>query len=213
MEQKYVDDIQAALKDFPSLTLSFENDLPVINGHWDVVFQGDVFETYDIKITFDNDYPASLPKVYETSNKIKHEPDMHFNPPDWHACLFVSHQRWEVWPPGTEFKKFLEIPVHNYFLGQAHVAAHGYWPNRRERGHGNKGIIEYYKEKFKIDDPTIVLDLLRATQELSIPLERKCPCNHNNSLRECHGETVTILRERQDPKLLNDAIEIFSAVK
>lgn len=198
-----------ALTDYPSLTLQVGSDEPFIVGKWDVSFNGKTFETYEVRITFDSHYPSSLPKVYETSGKIAHDPDMHLNPPDWHACLFVSHQRWEIWPVGNSFKKFLEIPVHNFFLGQAHFAAHGYWPERRERSHGNQGIVEYYQEKFSIKNPRVIYDLLLETQEEVLPRQRKCPCNRSLRLKDCHGPIVLRLKANQDPSLLKDAISIF----
>lgn len=173
-------------------------------------FQGEVFEEYDIRITFPPDYPYSLPKVYETSNKISHEPDMHFNPPDWHACLFVSHQRWEIWPVGSSFKRFLEIPVHNFFLGQAHFAAIGYWPDRRERGHGNSGIVEYYQEKFEHEKIEVVYEFLQSTRHQFIPRQKRCPCGSGLRMRECHGTKIAELRKHQEPGLLDEAVRIFS---
>lgn len=162
---------------------------------------------------FPEGYPAALPKVYETSNKILHEGDMHFNPPDWHACLFVSHQRWEAWPLGAPFRSFLEIPVHNFFLGQAHYAAHGYWPGHRERGHGDKGVIEYYREKFQTNDADLIFQLLLEAKRLHSPRQKKCPCNGKTPLRNCHGGMVKRLREFQDQDLLNEAIHIFGKLK
>lgn len=209
----HIHDIQQALEGYPSLSLDLSGEMPLINGRWDVAFNGEVFEIYDIKITFDTNYPNSMPSVYETSTKIRRHEDMHLNPPNWNACLFVSHQRWEIWPKGTSFKTFLEIPVHNFFLGQAYYAAHGHWPDNRERGHGNKGIAEYYWEKFQTTDSALVFQLLLEAKRSHSPRQKKCPCNNKTPLRKCHGETVKKLRESQDPDLLNDAILLFDKLR
>jgi hypothetical protein len=213
MEQKYIDDILSALTSYPTLAFRNENNSSEIVGRWDVSFDGQVFESYDIRIAFDSNYPTSLPKVFETSNKIKRDPDMHLNPSDWSACLFVSHQRWEIYPSGSSFKTFLEIPVHNFFLGQAHYAAHGYWPNHRERGHGNKGIAEYYKEKFQTDDIALIFRLLLEAKNSHSSRQKKCPCNNKTPMRNCHGDIVKKIREHQDPELLNDAILLFDKLR
>lgn len=188
-------------------------DKPVVEGQWDVTFNGEVFESYDIKIVFGDDYPNSLPQVFETSAKIRRHEDMHLNPPSWNACLFVSHQRWEIWPVDESFKKFLTIPVHNFFLGQAFYAAHGHWPDNRERGHGNKGIIEYYREKFQTEDVNLIFKLLLEAKKPRSDRQKKCYCNGKTPLRKCHGSIVKQIREFQNPDLLNDAILIFKKLK
>lgn len=208
IDNDYIADIRSSIAAYPTLRLSTEKSLE-ITGEWHVEHDGEVLETYSIRISFDDNYPHSLPKVYETSGKIKPSPDTHFNSPDWHACLFVSHQRWQVWPVGSSFKRFLEIPVHNFFLGQAHYAAYGYWPNHRERGHGNKGIVEYYQELFDCEKPATILSLLSIEVPDVIPRQRKCPCNKRKRLRNCHGPLLHTLRVNQDPSLLSDAIGIF----
>lgn len=174
-----------------------------------MVFNGEILESYDIEITFD-DYPSSIPKVYEVSNKISHEPDMHFNSPDWDACLFVSHQRWEIWPTGTSFSKFLEVPVYNFFLGQAHYKAWGYWPEHRERSHGNEGIIEYYQELFRLSDCRLILKFLSENLKKTIPRKQVCPCGKKNrKYKNCHEKIVLELSKKQNQKLLAEAIVIF----
>jgi hypothetical protein len=208
IKDEFILDIKESLKEYKGFKFSSFTSKPTVIGQWEVKFEGVVYETYDIKITFDG-YPEHLPKVYETSNKIPHEEDMHFNPPDWHACLFVSHQRWEVFPKGSSFLTFLKVPVHNFFLGQSFFSMYGHWPEGRERGHGNKGIVEYYQELFGTKDKKIIYSLLRETFEESIPRQKKCPCNKKKRLKNCHGQTVTTLKENQDPKLIFEAMQIF----
>ncbi len=210
IKEELLKDIKESIKSYDGLELIDENTSPKVRGRWDVKFNGELFETYDIDIIFDNDYPKSLPKVYEISNKISHEEDMHFNPPDWHACLFVSHQRWQVWPEGTSFSKFLEIPVHNFFLGQAHFKAWGFWPKNRERSHGNQGIIEYYQELFNIDDYHLILRFLSEGPKKTIPRRQACPCGKKNrKYKNCHEKIVVNLRKNQSNKFLAEAIAIF----
>lgn len=211
IKDEHIADIQASIANFPSLHLRAEQAVEV-GGEWYIEHNGELLETYGIRITFDDQYPQSLPKVYETSGKIKPSPDTHFNSPDWHACLFVSHQRWEVWPAGSSFKKFLEIPVHNFFLGQAHYAAYGYWPNHRERGHGHKGIVEYYQDILKCKNPKTILSLLSMEVPDEIFRQRKCPCNRRHRLKNCHGDILRELRANQDPSLMSEAIDIFQTL-
>lgn len=209
IKEELLKDIKESIKFYEGLELIDENTSHKVRGRWDVKFNGDLFETYDIEIIFDNDYPKSLPKVYEISNKISHEEDMHFNPPDWHACLFVSHQRWEIWPEGTSFSKFLEVPVHNFFLGQAHYQAWGFWPNYRERSHGNEGIVEYYQEYFKATDLNMILNFLMEKIEKKIPRKIYCPCGNKRKFKNCHEPLIIKLRKNQSSKMLDEAIAIF----
>jgi len=136
---------------------------------------------------------------------------MHLNSLDnWSACLFVSDERWEIWPVGAPFLDFLKIPVHNFFLGQAHFAAHGYWPDHRERPHENAGIVQYYQEKFNCQRPEVIYQLLKEAEKSRSAWDLKCPCDFRTPLRKCsHGDIVKQFREHQDPKLLSNAILIF----
>lgn len=211
INDEQIADIRASIATYPSLRFMTEQAFEV-TGEWYVEYNGEVLETYFIRIIFDDQYPHSLPKVYETSGKIEPSPDTHFNSPDWHACLFVSHQRWEIWPMGSSFKRFLDIPVHNFFLGQAHYAAYGYWPNHRERGHAYKGIVEYYQELLDCKDPGTILSLLSINVPIKIPRQRKCPCNKHQRLKNCHGPILHTLRTNQEPSLMSEAIEIFRAL-
>ncbi len=204
----HLKDIESAIKPYPALRL-ISNGFPEIVGTWHVQHQGEILVSYEIRITFDAEYPHSLPKVYEVSGKIARSPDMHLNPPDWHACLFVSHQRWEIWPIGSPFGYFLDLPVHNFFLGQAHYAAIGYWPDHRERSHGDCGIIEYYREKFNCLDPNVILNLLTSQIPDKIPRQRRCLCDKQKRLKYCHGPVAKLIQKNQEPVLLRQAIEIF----
>lgn len=75
--------------------------------------------------------------------------------------------------------KFLEIPVYNFFLGQAHYKAWGYWPEHREWSHGNEGIIESYQELFRLSDCRLILKFLsenlkkRSLESSLVRVERK----------------------------------------
>ena len=205
--KKSIDDIKAALKKFPSLKLKSEEGMPVIKGQWNVKHKDNVLEVYDISIKFDANYPISLPKVYEDSNKIKHSSNTHFNF-DGSACLFVIDERWECWPVGAPFLRFMEIPVHNFFLYQMHYAHWGNFPE--ERSHGDKGRVEYYEEKFKCKDPKVIYELLRITLENNISMEQLCPCNKKNQLSNCHGSIVQKLQKNQKSELLRQAMALFS---
>lgn len=198
---------------YPKLTLDYSGQVPVITGRWEVTFNGEVLEWYDIKIEFPEGYPLILPNVYETSGKIERHIDMHVDSVDGKACLFVSHQRWEIWPMGSSFSKFLEIPVHNFYLGQAHFAAYGYWPDRKERAHKEAGIVEYYYEKFNLADPDASYWLLVEASRKKSPIGRLCPCGKGNLLRNCHGETVNLLRQHQLEYYLDEAVSVFQKLK
>jgi hypothetical protein len=210
ISKKDLEDIKLSLRNYPELSFH-ESPEPYIEGDWKVSFNGELIQTYQIKITFPKDYPRQIPLVYELSEKIPKHADRHLNGPDWNACLFVADERWEIWPMGSSFQKFLEVPIYNFFLLQAYYEEFGEAPpSLGERKHREEGIIEYYYEKFKVKRPDEAGRLILATRYTTKRTER-CPCGKNESFGTCHYEIVKQFRDKADPELLGKAAAIFLA--
>ncbi len=202
------EDIQRSLENYPGLQFYPDAEVPYIQGIWEAKFNGVLFETYEVKIDFIHGYPNKLPLVYEISSKIPRLADRHLNPPGWDACLFVADSRWEVWPLGSSFLKFLEIPIHNFFLWQAYYDEFQKPPPSGERSHYDQGVVEYYYERLSVTKPDQALRLLLATKYITKRTDR-CPCGKNISFKDCHYETVKLFRDNAEKLYIQKAINIF----
>lgn len=151
-------------------------------------------DQFNVKIVFPDDYPKSIPEVYETSNKIERTADRHLNSPKWHACLFVSHARWETWPIGASFSALLKGPIYNFFVYQLYFNEFGIWPHGHY-SHREDGIIEYYEDKFCTKQHWTLYKLLKLTIESSYARQMLCPCGKKEKIRRCHGKMVELLKK------------------
>ncbi|MDM8556948.1 hypothetical protein QUF75_19655 [Desulfococcaceae bacterium HSG7] len=127
---------------YPELSVHEDNGKIYVIGRWNVYAESEYIDNYSLRIELPGDYPQSVPKIWETSYKLKKNQDTHFNPPDNHACLFAPPERWEKWPIGASFIEFLDGPVTEFFFSQAYYQLTGEWIFG-QRSHGDDGIIEY----------------------------------------------------------------------
>lgn len=208
-KSEIVRELKEALTYYPKLDLlQIEKNLEVA-GEWEVNFNGEVIETYNIQIKIPEDYPNSVPDVFELSGKIPKHRNRHLSQGwNWRACLFVPDQRWEIWPIGAGFLKFLKIPVHNFFLSQAYFDEYLIWPFK-DRPHGDDGILDYYFEKFGTSDLQKNITLLQLVYGDQIHRQSFCPCGSKNKIRRCHGPLIVLLRENQPKELLINALSIM----
>ena len=179
---------------YPELFAKEENDKINVIGRWNVFAESEYIDSYFIKIELPNDYPQSVPKVWEISYKLKKNRNTHFNPPDNHACLFAPPERWEKWPIGASFIEFLDGPVAEFFFSQAYYQLTGEWIFG-QRSHGADGIIEYYYDKLDLKDKKILKDCLMLCLEKKFARQWKCPCNSERRLIKCHGPQLISLKK------------------
>ncbi len=183
---------------YPGLRSCMEENHFVISGVWPVyedIEEKKHLDSFLIKMVFPNDYPNSLPKIYEIGKRIKTKnPDTHFYN-DSFACLFYPTERYIHFPKNEpfQFKKFLDGPVKSFFFSQLFYIYHKKWPFG-ERSHDLKGMLEFYSEKLEI--PCNKKSVLKALSYLLKPKIRgdwPCPCG-NKKLRECsHIEKLRLL--------------------
>lgn len=196
---------------FPNLIVSKEVDKIIVKGTWSVYGKEEHIIDYDIKIVLNNDYPYSVPKVWEISNKIEKTKDRHFNQPDHDACLFVPPERWEQWPIGASFTDFLNGPVKAFFFSQAFYDYKGKWPFG-EWSHGLLGVLEYYALKLGFQKIAFIKQGLQLALLPKLQRQWKCPCNNKTRLIRCHGIKITSLKEILPMSEIKDAINMLENI-
>lgn len=181
------------LEAFETLNIEISNDTIFIRGSWAVFGKESLIDRFDILVVIPDDFPNSVPKVYEYGGKLRKTPDDHFNQGDGSACLFAQPERYEKWPPGSGIRDFLNGPVREFFFSQAYWELNNRWPFD-EWSHGDLGILEYYANFFEIENLAAVGRLLELATMPKIYRQWRCPCNNKPRLKTCHGEKLKRLK-------------------
>jgi hypothetical protein len=181
---------------FPTLRVEIENGVVYIRGSLPLHEPETLREItrYRVEIALPRDHPKSVPLVCETGGRLPVTPDRHFSF-DGSACLFVAEERWKHYPEGATILDFINGPVRQFFLGQAHFDLTGQWPFG-ERAHGAAGIIEYYFEELGTTDVKTVVRFLEYLAKGEAKGHWECFCGSSKRMRHCHSEKLKELRAK-----------------
>ena len=139
---------------------------------------------YRIDIRIPENYPASVPKVFELQGKI----DSGFHKmEDGELCLGAPQAVSATFHQNRTLLGFVEENVVPYLFAHACYVETSEMPFG-ELDHGNEGICQYYYEKFKTYNATQITNYLKSLLELE-PLENKnilCFCGSGRRFSECH---------------------------
>lgn len=142
-----------------------------------------VFETFQIEFVVPDDFPSSLPRVFETAGRIPRLSDNHIND-DGSICYGVPSII-SAKQSNLTLISFLNEILHDYFLGYLHFLEFGNWPFG-EISHGYIGVVE---ELAEILDCTPDVRKVRALLTLLSKKHRRdrwpCPCGSLKKLGNC----------------------------
>lgn len=178
---------------FPELSFSLEQGKVWVSGP--LVLRNEAgreVDRYEIAICLPDDYPRSVPTLFETGGKVRRHEDEHAYS-NGEICLFVFGERWQHWPVGKTLRDFIEGPVRGYFIAHAHFRQTGDWP-WGDRSHSEVGIFESYGELLGTNDRAVILRYLHALAHERPKGHWLCPCGSGKRLRECHRDRVQELR-------------------
>jgi hypothetical protein len=206
------EDIRADLRArYPSLHLFIEADsTSTVRGTFPVrAPDGRAVDRYQVSIDVPVDYPRSLPIVREVGGRIPWKADFHVNS-DGVACVLLPDDRWRCFPEGAPFVRFLEGPVHDFFLGQSLVALGEEWPFG-QWSHGAEGVREYYQWLLQTEDLGTIVRFLQVLARLNWKGHLDCPCGSGKKIRRCcHSKTLD-LRNKIPPAVARKALETLGA--
>lgn len=160
---------------------------------------GKVIDRYKVSIELLSDYPESLPVVRETGGRIPQNIKHHINP-NGTACVLIPEDRWRCFPVGSPFVKYLDVPLHNFFLSQTVYFKTGQWPFG-EWSHGNTGVYEYYYWLFGVEDHLTVRRFLHILAKNNLKKHYDCPCGSGEIIRKCCVGKIRDLREKIPPRV------------
>ena len=181
---------------YPSLHVVVENGTVYVRGTFPLYEPdtGQEIDRYWIEIQFPNNYPKEIPVVCEVGGQIPKIADRHFLP-NGNACLFLPEERWKYFPEGATVIDFLEGPVYQFFLGQTYFDLTGKWIFG-ERGHGIKGVLEFYSEILKLSDPKIILKFVDYLGRKKVKKYWSCFCFSGKKLGACHWDILSEMRNK-----------------
>lgn len=184
------------LSQYPGLHLLIEPDgSAFVRGTFPVVGpQGRVLDRYQVAIELPAGYPRDLPVVREVAGRIPWKPDFHVNS-DGTACVLLPDDRWRCFPEGAPFLRFLDGPLHDFFLGQSLVALGEDWPFG-QWSHGVRGVVEYYQWLFGTEDLETMVRFLEVLAKLNLKGHWPCPCGSGEKICRCCRARLIELRSR-----------------
>lgn len=175
---------------YPLLILERSSDSICVSGHisLNAAFNDvQLFDEYEIRMEIPDDYPYSLPSVYEMSGGIPSEFE-HFLD-NGALCLGVENDLWDKFLTNPCLLHFVNECVISYLYAVTYFKKYGSFPFG-ERSHGVEGIIEYYYDKWNLSDPRKVILILSMIYFRNYRGHLPCPCGSGIKARKCHGAFI-----------------------
>lgn len=162
-------------------------------------------EVFEITIQIDNDYPESIPSIIETSGKIRTSyPHCFVNK---RLCLATELEQ-RICLEEKGISGWIEDFVIPYFFSYEYYKRYSVYPFG-ERSHGLRGILESYKELFKIEDNIDVYSVFEYAIKHQYRGHDKCPCGSGKKVRNCHGELIQNIIHSKFYGLIIDDFKIY----
>lgn len=146
---------------------------------------GDVLVDFKLAIHVPEEYPASLPAVFEMSNKIEKTTDNHVNY-DGSLCLGAPIRLKVIMKKNTSLIYFFKKCILPYLYAVALKTNTGQPFVFGELAHGNLGLMEDFKHLFNLSEVKEVhhmLVLLSANKKEANRLP--CPCGCEKRVSTC----------------------------
>jgi hypothetical protein len=197
-------EVEDALIEYPDLRIVRDQEHVGVSGTFPVMHDGKVLARFEVEIGFPATYPRKMPFVIETGGRIPRTADRHVFPHSGRACLQVPEE-WKL-APDRSFRRFLKVPVHNYFLGQALVELGEPWPFG-ERSHGIQGLLESYGDVVGETDPGAIVRTVQILAGREPKGHWQCPCGSGQRLRRCCGPRIRELRTTIPAEVARDILD------
>lgn len=180
---------------------TYKNEILALRGPIDLTVGSDVFDSYEIEIIFTDQHPSEAPLVRETAERIPRILDRHIYEKSGFFCLGPRLAVKEAWMKNHNVISFLSDPVISFLANQSYYERTGEWKNG-EYAHGKKGIIQYYRERFNINDEReLVLVLNSVIEGVKIGRNDPCFCKSGKKAKKCHLNLALELQRLGDKNI------------
>ena len=190
---------------YPSLHLLIADGAATVRGTFPVL--GDLAQVLDrflVDIRLPPAFPRVLPETREIGGRIPWTRHRHVGPGGV-ACVLLTEDRWRCYPPGAPFITYLKVPLRNFFLGQLLVEHGEPWPFG-EWGHDAEGILEFYHEELRTQDPAVIRRFLNALRRRRLQATLPCPCGSGRRVAACCIDRIRCLRDRIPPDVADESL-------
>lgn len=122
------------------------------------------------------------------------------------ACVLLPYARWLSFPPGASFERYLDGPLHDYFLGQSLVELGEDWPFG-EWSHGVEGVRDFFAELLGTEADVEINRFLFVIGRRDLRGHWDCPCGSGLKIKRCCGGKILSIRRRFPASVANEARE------
>lgn len=144
---------------------------------------------YELKMLLGEDFPKSVPVVWETEGTINRKFEHLMS--DDSLCLGAEVEILRRWRERPHLLSFVSDAVVPYLAAHAYWQEHGSFPLGALK-HGPDGVLQYYGEYFGVS-PTGAVWLVKLLAEGYVAMQR-CPCGTGKRVRDCHWTALESLR-------------------
>ena len=155
-----------------------------------------VYQEYGIEISIPIN-SDKLPTVRDTERYIKKYTHLSS---DKNFCLATDTDMYLRFRNGFDLSSWMEDYVELYFVSYEYYKRYGAFPFG-ERAHGSNGILEFYRDYFKLSTLYQASDIIVYIANKRYKGHHLCPCGSNKKLRDCHKDEI--LSSIQDDFFLN----------
>lgn len=197
---------------YPTMHAIVSDGVVTVKGTFPVVHDGHEIDRYKLSIALPDDYPQSMPSVWETGERIPRIADRHVFPKSGALCLGVPAALWIALDGNFTIDRVLEIPVRNYLIGNSMVEAGDKWPYG-ECAHGADGMLEFFQDTIGTSNPMTVAMLLNDLFKGKVKGHWPCPCGSGAIIRKCHADAIGRLRVVPQEILAQSGLMILDLIK
>ena len=177
----------------------------ILTGEIDICdVNGNYWDTFKIAIHLEKSkYPHTIPLVKETSRKIIRNDDWHISD-DGFCCLDIDHELEYLSKRGINITSFYQKYIYPFFANTLYKKQNGEYANN-EYNHDFEGVIQFYKEKLKLNDVFLIIKILNVILINKIPERNQlCVCGNNIKIKKCHLNTIDYLKSLSKERIKKD---------
>lgn len=201
-------DVNSFLEIYPSYSYHkpFGKKYSKIKGEIDVCdTEGNYLDSFAIEILLNNDrYPYIIPIVRECSKKIERHEDWHIDN-NGYCCLDIEHVLEFKAKQGIKIVEFYQNCIYPFFANTLYKMNFGKYSNG-EYSHFFNGVTQFYEEKLMLTDSVLIIKILKAILNNTIPgrNNRPCICGLDKKFKKCHLESFNFLQFISKERLIKD---------
>ncbi|HDV6092695.1 TPA: hypothetical protein RJJ74_002415, partial [Staphylococcus pseudintermedius] len=177
----------------PNLVLTEDNEKFILKGPYDYDLKYKTTRyrnTRDIEAHIYKTFPKSDIKLY--LNEVP--PDMEHINSNGTICLATSTEIRSFLRLNPTISEFINEFFHSFFFSLEWYERYKKYPFG-ERSHGSKGILEYYLDKWNLNEE-VFFKIALMIWNRSYRGHVKCVCGSGIKMRKCHGKyIVDIIRD------------------